>query len=49
MGSAASNSAVGTIAERSSGYITRLHLPGGHTSDAVAASVIARMTVSPSG
>ncbi len=47
MGSAASNSAVGTIVERTTGYLTLLHLPGGHTADAVAAAVIARMTVLP--
>jgi transposase, IS30 family len=29
MGSKASNSAVGTIVERMTGYLTLLHLPGG--------------------
>jgi transposase, IS30 family len=47
MGSAASNSAVGTIVERTTGYLTLLHLPDGHTADAVAAAVIARMTRLP--
>jgi IS30 family transposase len=47
MGSAASNSAVGTIVERMTGYLTLLHLPDGHTADAVAAAIIARMTVLP--
>lgn len=47
MGSAASNSAVGTIVERMTGYLTLLHLPGGHTADAVAAAVITRMTACP--
>ena len=47
MGSAASNSAVGTIVERTTGYLTLLHLPDGHTADAVAAAVITRMTRLP--
>jgi len=47
MGSAASNSAVGTIVERMTGYLTLLHLPDGHTADAVASAIIARMTVLP--
>jgi len=47
MGSAASNSAVGTIVERTTGWLTLLHLPDGHTADAVADAVIARMTVLP--
>ena len=47
MGSAASNSAVGTIVERMTGYLTLLHLPHGHTADAVADAVISRMTALP--
>lgn len=47
MGSAASNSAVGTIVERTTGYLTLLHLPDGHTADAVAAAIITRMTPLP--
>jgi transposase, IS30 family len=47
MGSAASNSAVGTIVERMTGYLTLLHLPHGHTADAVADAVITRMTRYP--
>ena len=47
MGSKASNSAVGTIVERSTGYLTLLHLPDGHTADAVAAAIITRMTQLP--
>ena len=47
MGSAASNSAVGTIVERMTGYLTLLHLPDGHTADAVADAIIARMTALP--
>jgi len=47
MGSAASNSAVGTVVERATGYLTLLHLPHGHTADAVADAVITRMTALP--
>jgi IS30 family transposase len=47
MGTVASNSAVGTIVERTTGYLTLLHLPDGHTADAVAAAVISRMTEYP--
>jgi IS30 family transposase len=47
MGSKASNSAVSTIVERTTGYLTLLHLPGGHGADAVAGAVIARMTQLP--
>jgi len=48
MGSRASNSAVGTIVERMTGYLTLLHLPDGHGADAVADAVIDRMTALPS-
>jgi IS30 family transposase len=47
MGSAASNSAVGTIVERTTGYLTLLHLPDGHTAGAVADAVITRMSAYP--
>jgi IS30 family transposase len=47
MGSKASNSAVGTIVERTTGYLTLLHLPDGHTADAVADAIITRMTQLP--
>jgi len=47
MSTTASNSAVGTIVERMTGYLTLLHLPGGHGADAVAAAVTARMTALP--
>jgi transposase, IS30 family len=47
MGSAASNSAVATIVERMTGYLTLLPLPRGHTADAVADAVIERMTAYP--
>jgi transposase, IS30 family len=46
-GSTASNSAVGTIVERMTGYLTLLHLPDGHGSDAVADAIIARMSALP--
>jgi IS30 family transposase len=48
MGSRASNSAIGTIVERMTGYLTLLHLPDGHGADAVAAAVTGRMTALPS-
>lgn len=47
MGSAASNSAVGTIVERTTGYLTLLHLPHGHTADRVADAVVEQMTALP--
>jgi len=47
MGSKASNSAVGTVVERTTGYLTLLHLPDGHTADAVAGAVIRRMNQMP--
>jgi transposase, IS30 family len=47
MGSAASGSAVGTIVERMTGYLTLLHLPDGHTADAVAGAVTDRMGTLP--
>ena len=47
MGSRASNSAVGTIVERMTGYLTLLHLPAGHGAAAVAGAVIDRMTALP--
>jgi transposase, IS30 family len=48
MGSRASNSAVGTIVERMTGYLTLLHLPDGHGADAVAEAVTARLSALPS-
>ena len=39
MGSTASNSAIGTIVERTTGFLTLLHLPEGHTADAVADAI----------
>ena len=47
MGSKASNSAVGTIVERMTGYLTLLHLPAGHGADAVAGAVIDRLSAPP--
>jgi hypothetical protein len=43
MGSQASGSAVATIVERTTGYLTLIPLPHGHTADAV----IERMTAWP--
>jgi IS30 family transposase len=47
MGSRASNSAVGTVVERMTGYLTLLHLPHGHTADAVAGAVTERLAAMP--
>jgi len=47
MGSRASNSAVGTIVERMTGYLTLLHLPDGHGAAAVADAVTARLGALP--
>ena len=47
MGSTASNSAVGTIVERTTGYLTLLPLPAGHGAGAVADAVIEHMSVLP--
>lgn len=46
-GSLASNSAVGTIVERHSGYLTLLHLPEGWAADKVAAAVVEQMSAFP--
>jgi IS30 family transposase len=47
MGTVASNSAVATIVERTTGYLTLVHLPDGHTADAVASAVISRLAEYP--
>jgi IS30 family transposase len=47
MGSKASNSAVGTIVERTTGYLTLLPLPGGHDAGSVADAIIEKMTTLP--
>jgi IS30 family transposase len=47
MGSKASNSAVGTIVERVTGYLTLLPLPAGHDAASVADAIIEQMTALP--
>jgi IS30 family transposase len=47
MGSAASNSAVGTIVERTTGYLTLLPLPHGHDAATVADAIIEHMSALP--
>jgi IS30 family transposase len=46
-GSTASHSAVGTIVERHSGYLTLLHLPDGWDAEKVADAVVEQMTPLP--
>ena len=46
-GSVKSNSAAGTIVERTTGYLTLLHLPDGYTAGKVADAVIGRMSALP--
>jgi IS30 family transposase len=46
-GSLASNSAVGTIVERHSGFVTLIHLPQGWSADKVAAGVSEQMSALP--
>lgn len=48
MGTTASNSAVATIVERVTGFLALIHLPRGHTADAVADAVTARLSTYPS-
>jgi len=47
MGSKASNSAIGTIVERTTGYLTLLPLPGGHDAASVADAIIEQMSALP--
>jgi IS30 family transposase len=47
MGSAASNTAIGTIVERSTGFVTLLHLPDGHTAARVAEAVTSASQLLP--
>jgi transposase, IS30 family len=47
MGSRASNSAVGTIVERVTGYLTLLPLPAGHDAATVADAIIEHMSALP--
>jgi len=46
-GTTESNSAVGTIVERHSGFLTLLHLPDGHNAENVAAAVVEQMSALP--
>jgi len=46
-GTIASNSAVGTIVERTTGYLTLLHLPHGHGAHHVADAIITQMSELP--
>jgi transposase, IS30 family len=48
LGSRASNSAIGTIVERMTGYLTLLPLPHGHDAASVADAVIEQMSALPS-
>ena len=48
MGSKVSNTAVGTIVERTTGYLTLLPLPGGYDAASVADAIIEQMSVLPS-
>ena len=47
LGSQASGSAVGTIVERTTGYLTLLHLPGRHDAGSVADAIITQMSALP--
>ena len=47
LGSKASNSAVGTIVERTTGYLTLLPLPGGRDAASVADAIIEHMSALP--
>jgi IS30 family transposase len=46
-GSVTSNSAVGTIVERTTGYLTLIHLPEGYAAEKVAAAISAQMSALP--
>jgi transposase, IS30 family len=47
MGSTASNSAIGTLVERTTRFVMLLHLPNGHTAEAVQHAIIAKITELP--
>jgi IS30 family transposase len=47
MGSRDSNSAVGTLVERTTGYLTLLHLPDGHRAEQVADALVAHLNGMP--
>jgi IS30 family transposase len=46
-GSTASNSAIGTIVERTTGFLTLVHLPDGHRAEQVADAIAAQVTQLP--
>ena len=47
MGSRDSNSAIGTVVERTTGFLTLLHLPDGHGAEQLAAAIAAQVTQLP--
>jgi IS30 family transposase len=47
IGAAASNSAIGTLVERSTRFVMLLHLPHGHTAEAVQDAITAKITELP--
>jgi IS30 family transposase len=47
LGTMASNSAIGTIVERTTGFVTLVHLPHGHNAEQVAAAVAQQVTQLP--
>ena len=47
IGSTSTKSAIGTLVERTSGYLMLLHLPGDHTARTVAGAMIAAMNTLP--
>jgi IS30 family transposase len=47
MGSTASNSAIGTLVERTTRFVMLLHLPDGHTAEAVQDAIVAKITELP--
>ena len=47
MGSTASESAIGTLVERTTRFVMLLHLPDGHTADNVADAMIAKIATLP--
>jgi IS30 family transposase len=47
MGSVASNSAIGTVVERTTGFLSLVHLPDGHGAEHVARAVAAQVTQLP--
>ena len=47
IGSTSTRSAIGTLVERTSGFVMLLHLPGDHTAVTVSAAMIAAMNTLP--